>query len=142
MTRLILMSTLLLAELLHLGMPVRAAEPGGVVVIAHATVRRLDLLTLQRIYTGKTVEVDGVRVVPVNLASGPSRQRFLAEFLAREEDDYVGYWTVRRYVGKGTPPAELRLPSEVIDFVSRTPGAIGYVEESDVPRGMNVVLRR
>ena len=41
-------------------------------------------------------------------AHGPVRQRFLADFLDTEEDQYVGYWTVRRYVGKGTPPVELR----------------------------------
>jgi hypothetical protein len=141
MTRLILIMACLLAEILLVARPVLAADR-GVVLIAHASVHRLDLPTVRRIYTGKTVEVDGVRVVPVNLSAGPVRQRFLADFLDTEEDQYVGYWTVRRYVGKGTPPIELRQVSDVIEFVSRTPGAIGYLEEPDVPKGANVVLRR
>lgn len=129
------------APLLITGLPARAADR-IVVIVAHAAVRKLDAATVRRIFTGKTVEVDGLRVVPVNAAPGSGlRQRFLADYLETSEDDYLAYWTVRRYVGKGTPPTELRQPADIIDFVSRTPGAIGYLDEADVPRGMNVVLR-
>jgi ABC-type phosphate transport system substrate-binding protein len=119
----------------------QAAE--RVVVIAHANVHKLDLTTVQRIFTGKTIEVDGVRVLPANVAPNMvARQRFLSQYLQTDEDQYVAYWTVRRYVGKGTPPHEVKQTSEMIEFVSKTPGAIGYVDESDVPPGMNVVLRK
>lgn len=135
-----LAATAVAAELLLATGAAQAA--GAVVIVGHPSVRRLDLPTLRRIYTGKTVEVEGVRVTPVNAAPGqPLRQRFLADYLQTAEDDYVGYWTVRRYVGKGTPPAELRSAAEIAEFVARTPGAIGYLEESDVPRGLNVLLR-
>lgn len=114
-----------------------------VVVIGHPTVRKLDAATLQRIFTGKTIEVDGVRVQPVNAAPGlPVRQRFLSQYLQTDEDQYVGYWTVRRYVGKGTPPPEVKQPSEMIEMVGRTPGAIGYLDESDLVPGLNVLLRK
>lgn len=114
----------------------------AVVVVAHPGVRKLDLTLLQRIFTGKTVEVDGVRVVPLNVASGPVRQRFLTSYMNTTEDEYVAYWTVRRYVGKGAPPMELRQPAEILDYLNRTPGAIGYLDEADVPKGANIVLRR
>lgn len=114
-----------------------------VVVIGHPTVRKLDAATLQRIFTGKTIEVDGVKVQPVNAAPGlPVRQRFLSQYLQTDEDQYVGYWTVRRYVGKGTPPPEVKQPSEMIEMVGRTPGAIGYLDESDLVPGLNVLLRK
>lgn len=115
----------------------------GVVVIAHPTVHKMDLATVQRIFMGKAIEVDGVRVSPANgAATMPSRQRFLAQYLQTNEDQYVAYWTVRRYVGKGTPPHEVRQTAEMIDYVSKTPGAIGYIDEADLPPGMNVVLRK
>lgn len=115
----------------------------GVVVIAHPTVRKMDLATVQRIFTGKAIEVDGVRVSPANgAATMPSRQRFLAQYLQTDEDQYVAYWTVRRYVGKGTPPHEVRQTAEMIDYVSKTPGAVGYIDESELQPGMNVVLRK
>lgn len=114
-----------------------------VVVIAHAGVRKLDLPTVQRIYTGKAVEVDGARVVPVNAAPAlPLRQRFLSQYLQMDEDQYVAYWTVRRYVGKGTPPQEAKTTAEMIEAVNRTPGAIGYLAEDEVPANANVVLRK
>lgn len=115
----------------------------GVVVIAHATVHKMDLATVQRIFMGKAIEVDGVRVSPANgAATMPTRQRFLAQYLQTNEDQYMAYWTVRRYVGKGTPPHEVRQTAEMIDYVSKTPGAIGYVDEADLPPGLNVVLRK
>ena len=114
-----------------------------VVVIGNANVHKIDLDTLQRIYTGKVVEVDGVHVIPVNASTAmPLRQRFFSQYLQTDEDQYVAYWTVRRYVGKGTPPHEVSQKSEMIDFVEHTPGAIGYVDESDVQPGMNVILKR
>ncbi|HIV69508.1 MAG TPA: hypothetical protein H9903_01110 [Candidatus Aquabacterium excrementipullorum] len=114
-----------------------------IVVIGHANVRKLDQATLQRIFTGKTIEVDGVRVQPVNAAPGTAvRQRFLSQYLQTDEDQYVGYWTVRRYVGKGTPPPEVKQGAEMVDMVGKTPGAIGYIDEADLQPGMNVLLRK
>jgi hypothetical protein len=115
----------------------------GVVVVGHAGVRKLDLPTLQRIYTGRIIEVVGVPVNPVNLHAGQAlRQRFLADYLQQNEDAYLAYWTVRRYVGKGVPPRELNTVAEVISYVQNTPGAIAYLDESDVTSAMNVVLRK
>jgi ABC-type phosphate transport system substrate-binding protein len=115
----------------------------GVVVVANANVHKLDNATVQRIYTGKVIEVGGVAVAPVNLHAGqPVRQRFLSDYLQQSEDNYVAYWTVRRYVGKGVPPRELGSVAEVIAYVQNTPGAVAYLDEADVPASMNVVLRK
>jgi hypothetical protein len=120
-----------------------APTMAGVVVVAHANMHKLDLPTLQRIYTGKVIEVGGVSVAPVNLKAGqPLRQRFLADYLQQTDDAYVAYWTVRRYVGKGVPPRELPTVADVISYVQSTPGAVAYLDEADVPATMNVVLRK
>lgn len=124
---------------------VGAAVPAfaGVVVVGNANVHKLDNATVQRIYTGKVIEVGGVAISPVNLHAGqPVRQRFLADYLQQSEDNYLAYWTVRRYVGKGVPPRELGSVAEVIAYVQNTPGAVAYLEEADVPATMNVVLRK
>ena len=115
---------------------------GGVVVIGHASLTRLDAPTLERIYTGKIIEVEGVAVTAVNASSGSSiRNRFLQVFLNQDEDKYTAYWTVRRYIGKGASPRELPSSNEVINFVKSTPGAIGYIDEADVTPSMNVLLK-
>lgn len=124
-----------------------AVAPGlaqaGVVVVAHAGVRKLDATQVQRIFTGRVVQLGDQVFSPVNYPPGnPLRQRFLNDYLQQDEDSYTAYWTVRRYVGKGVPPRELATTGEVILFVLNTPGAIGYMEETDVPPGMNIVATR
>ena len=137
-----LRTLLLLLTCLLCGLPVGAADADGLVVIAHPSVGRLDPSTVQRLYTGRAVEVAGTPVSVVNLATGhPLRDRFLTGLLGQDNDRYVAYWTVRRHVGKGVPPRDLRSSSEVIDFVQATPGGIGYIGTADLRPGLNVVLR-
>jgi hypothetical protein len=130
----------LLVALTLVASDVRAA--GGVVVIGDARLARLDAPTLERIYLGRVIEVDGIPVTAVNANSGSAvRARFLQAFVKRDDDSYVGYWNVRRYSGLGAPPRELSSSAEIINFVKSTPGAIGYIDEADVPPGVNVLLK-
>jgi hypothetical protein len=120
----------------------QAADDGAFAVIAHAGVARVDAGTLQRLYTGRAIEVGGMPVTVVNLAPGvPPRERFLWPVLNLDNDRYVAYWTVRRHVGKGVPPREFRSAAELIDYVQATPGAIGYVAAAELRPGLNVVYR-
>lgn len=128
---------------------VAAALMGGaqscaqsVVVVGHAGVRKLDSGTVLRIYTGRTVEVDGSAVTAINAPTGsPVRSRFLQNCLRQDEDRYTAHWTVRKYIGKGASPREIPRSADVLTFVSSTPGAIGYVDESDIDARANVLLR-
>ena len=109
----------------------------GVVVIGHPTVRQLDLETLEKIYTGKLIQLGNMYVVAVNADVGSSvRERFLRAFLKQDEGKYTAYWRVQ-----GKPPHELPRSIDVINFVNSTPGAIGYISESDLQPGVNVVLK-
>jgi ABC-type phosphate transport system substrate-binding protein len=97
---------------------------------------------LEKVYTGKVIEVNGIAVKPVNATTGSSvRNRFLQVYLNEDEDQYTAYWTVRRYIGKGASPRELTSSADVINFVKSTPGAIGYIDEVDVQPGVNVLLK-
>jgi hypothetical protein len=86
-----------------------APAAGGVVVIGDARLARLDAPTVERIYLGRVIEVDGVHVTAVNANSGTTlRNRFLQAYVKRDDDAYTGYWNVRRYSGLGAPPARCR----------------------------------
>ena len=81
--------------------------------------------------------------MPVNLAPGdPVRKQFLEVILGQSEEQYTGYWLVRRYVGKGAPPLELETVDALLRHVLATPGAVGYLPVSKVPPGTNVIFRR
>lgn len=114
-----------------------------VLVIGHPALSKTDKATLQRIYTGRAVSIGQQTVAPINLPPGnPVRDDFLQLCLDQNEEQYTGYWLVRRYVGKGAPPMELGSVEEVIRHVQVMPGAIGYVPASKLPRGANVIFRR
>jgi ABC-type phosphate transport system substrate-binding protein len=122
-------------------MPACADE--GVVVIANAPLRGMDAEAIKRVYSGRMVEHDGTALQPVQLSAGHAlRRRFATAVLQQSDEDHIAYWTVRRYIGKGAPPRELGSTAEVIGHVQRTPGAIGYIDASEVRPGMHVLLRR
>ncbi|MEO6623436.1 MAG: hypothetical protein ABIN37_01185 [Burkholderiaceae bacterium] len=114
----------------------------GVVVIGHANMRPLDKQTVEKIYTGKNIKVGDILVTAVNADVGSSlRERFLKAIIEKEEDSYTGRWLVMRTKGLGKPPKELPNAAAIINFVTTTPGAIGYVSEADLRPGLNIVFR-
>jgi hypothetical protein len=119
------------------------AEPcySRIVVIGDPAIGQLDSTTLGRVYTGRTVQVAGIQVKPFNLKAGDTRRSaFLRAVLQQSDDDYVAYWIVRHAIGKGNPPVEMDSPEAIIDAVTKSSGAIGYVDESDVIDGITILL--
>lgn len=113
-----------------------------VVVIASGALPKVDLPTLQRLYTGRIVNVGQQAATPLNLPAGdPLRKRFLEGVLGQTEEQYTGYWLVRRYVGKGAPPQEFATVDEMLRQLASTPGAVAYVPVSKVPSGANIIYR-
>lgn len=121
-----------------------AAAAGSLLVVAHLDTPALSEDTLQKVYLGKVVEVNGRPVIPVNLTKGNSlRKAFMETFLTQDDDKFIAYWTVRRYIGKGTPPVEFATIEQQLEFVRATPGAVGYVDESaDIKQGLRTLLKK
>ena len=122
--------------------PATAAD--ALVVVAHPDTPALNEDTLQKIYLGKIVKINGHPIIPVNLNRGSVlRMAFMQQVLAQDDDKFIAYWTVRRYIGKGSPPREFATVREQLEFVRATPGAVGYVDEStDNRRGVKTLLRK
>lgn len=137
------MKTTIKAVALAVSFVFSGAHAGEIVVIGNSNVPKMDAATIQKVYTGKFISVAGVGVTPVGTRPGTAaRSRFLQEFLNQDEDKYTAYWTVRRYIGKGAPPTDLASAADVINYVQSTPGAVGYIDESELKQGMNVIARR
>lgn len=115
----------------------------ALVVIGHSSLQKTDLATVQRLYSGRIVSLNQQLATPLNLLPGdPLRQQFLSSVLGQSEEQYTGYWLVRRYVGKGAPPQEVASPEEIIRIIDSTPGALGYIPLSKAPPWANVIFRR
>lgn len=121
-----------------------AAVPARLLVVAHPDTPPIDEDTLQRIYLGKVVEVAGRPIIPVNLAKGnAARKQFMEQVLSQDDDKFIAYWTVRRYIGKGSPPREFASADQQLEYLMNTPGAIGYLEEgAELKPGLKTILRK
>jgi hypothetical protein len=121
----------------------RHAWSQNIAVIGHAALPKIDAVTVQKVYTGKIVEISGQPITVINLVPGHAlRNRFLATFLDQDEEKYAAYWTVRRFIGKGTPPKELASSAEMVEFVQSHSGAIGYIDAAELPQGVNLLNKK
>jgi len=80
---------------------------------------------------------------PVDLPSdSPVRRRFAQEVLGRSTAAVRSYWNQIIFSGRGTPPPELDSDQEVIRFVLKHSGAIGYVSGGADVSGAKVISVR
>lgn len=86
---------------------------------------------------------DGIIIQPVDLEPNSSvRQRYSIDVLGRSIDAVRSYWQQMIFSGRELPPAELPGDEDVVSFVARTPGAIGYVSPAVPLKGVKIVALR
>jgi TonB family protein len=82
---------------------------------------------------------DGTHVEPVLEKSGPVHETFLKEYLSRTDDDLQTYYRVLVFTGRGSMPKELGSDAEVVAYVARTRGAVGYVSTASSAEGVKTL---
>ncbi|MFZ2491158.1 MAG: hypothetical protein WA208_06720 [Thermoanaerobaculia bacterium] len=122
-------ATILLVAVAMLLLPV-ASSAATIVINSEVKTPVLDAENLERIYLGKkTLWESGQRIVPVLLnEDSPTSKQFLQNVLEKSVSQYRAYWKSRLFSGGGAVPKTFRSTEEVVDFVAKTPGAIGVVE--------------
>jgi len=75
---------------------------------------------------------DGTHVEPVLEKDGPVHQAFLHEYLGGTDDDLQNYYRALVFSGRGSMPKQLGSDAEVVAYVARTKGAIGYVSAETI----------
>src|ERR1700685_608628 len=70
---------------------------------------------------------DATHVEPVLEKDGPVHQAFLHEYLGGTDFDLESYYRALVFSGRGSMPKQLGSDAEVVAYVARTKGAIGYV---------------
>ena len=85
----------------------------------------------------------GAAAHPVNLpASSKLREGFTYEMFGQSVKDQAAYWNERYFHGTRPPPT-VASEEAVLLFVARTPGALGYVQESataELPEGVRRLM--
>lgn len=111
------------------------AEAAELVVVTHLGVT-LSADDLKDVYIGQMQMAGATRLVPVD--NGAAQEAFLARVVRMEVGRYNTAWIKKAFRDGVTAPALKAGDTEVLDFVRRTPGAVGYVRV--VPAGVNVVV--
>lgn len=84
---------------------------------------------------------DGSSSKPVNQTAGSApREPFEKTVLGKSPSQVKAYWSRLIFTGKAVPIDELKSDQEVVQFVSATPGAIGYVDSSSISDKVKVIL--
>jgi ABC-type phosphate transport system substrate-binding protein len=80
---------------------------------------------------------------PADLApDSPTRRAFTREVLNRSVEAVKGYWQQRIFSGRDVPPPEFQRDDEVVQFVLKHEGGIGYVSGNANVDGCRVVAVR
>lgn len=84
---------------------------------------------------------DGGRAVPVDQKmTAAVRVQFSEAVLGKSIADVESYWNGQVFAGKDSPPTTLASDDEVLAFVRRTPGAVGYVSAAAATSGVTVIV--
>ena len=84
---------------------------------------------------------EGETIHPVDLASeSPVRKTFTEYVLRRSVSAVKTYWQQRIFSGRDVPPPELDDDDQVVNYVLKHEGAIGYVSTSANLHGAKIVL--
>ncbi len=139
-------TVLLLALLLTLLPGLAAADrynPGFLVVVhADNPAISIERSELSGMFLGKRGEWDeGGEVRVVDQTTGSAARKAFTELIHQRNVAAVeSYWQRVHYAGRDVPPPEVLSDGEVLDFVRRDPGAVGYVDPSTaIDAGVRVV---
>jgi hypothetical protein len=97
-----------------------------VYVVTHSSVQ-ISSHDVRPVFLGDKQFAGTVKLVPIDNA--PRQQEFLARALRIDGTKYNLVWTKKAFREGLNPPPMKSGDAEVIDFVKRTPGAVGYVSE-------------
>jgi ABC-type phosphate transport system substrate-binding protein len=120
------------------------SQAGGLLIITSTQVSEsaISVEQLADIYTlKKTFWADGMQVVPVNReASSAEREKFSEAVFNISSQELAEYLNRLRFQGK-LPPLIQTSNQAVLGFVRSVPGAIGYINASQIPPGIKVLIR-
>jgi ABC-type phosphate transport system substrate-binding protein len=118
---------------------------GQVLVIANPTVAVAEVsrTELRDIFTGASSSLKGgAQVTPVLLKQGPVHDEFLNLYIGKTDTGFRAGWRSILFSGQGTMPRTLGSDAAVVEYVTRTPGAIGYIAAATPHSGVKILVVR
>ena len=123
-----------LITLLFSGTFYASANARELVIIANKDypLNSISASVVKNIYLGEKTAEGGVKIKPMEQRDEAIKKRFIEKIMGSSVDGYKAYW-IKKFFQEGvTPPTAKGTPSEIIQAISQTSGAIGYVWEDDL----------
>jgi hypothetical protein len=114
-----------------------------IVVIANRSVHSAEIsdTDLRDVFTGAVVDLPGgERVMPVLLKGGPAHEVFLGRYFGKSDAAFRADWRRLVFSGRSTMPRTVDSEAAMVQYVARTPGAIGYISETASHQDVNVLV--
>ena len=112
-----------------------------VLIIANNSVSQesLNKEELQNIFLGKTVKWPDNTGIQFVTTETDAHEEFLKMYINRSSSQFRNYWRKMVFTGKGRKPKAFKNDAEIIQFVSETSGAIGYVGTDAALKNVKVI---
>ena len=94
---------------------------------------------IRTVFLGETNRLGGAHVEPVFQKGGQAHEALLKEYLRQSDAELQAYYRALVVTGRGSMPKELGSEREVVAYVSKTKGAIGYVGIDAQVEGVRVL---
>jgi ABC-type phosphate transport system substrate-binding protein len=99
-----------------------------VIANSHLKVSQVSADDLKSIFlVTKTSLTSSGHIEPVLLKSGAAHQAFVRQYIGKTAPTLENYYRSLVFTGKGAMPKMLSSDEEVVEYVAKTKGAIGYV---------------
>jgi ABC-type phosphate transport system substrate-binding protein len=114
------------------------------VVIANNSVKATDVSKsdLREVFTGGSASLAGSRVTPVMQKSGSAHAAFLVDYVGKTDAALGATWRSLVFSGQASMPKSVDSDAAMVEYVARTPGAIGYVGKGSPHEGVKVLVVR
>lgn len=136
MSRVLLRISILGAVAALLTAGLSAGETASFSIIVHPSnsVGAMKTAEVSRLFLRQSTRWEsGQRALPVNLvAQSPLRQRFTREINQKSLAAEKAYWQRQIFSGRAVPPLEVASEDDVLDYVAKNPGAVGYVSRGRI----------
>lgn len=102
--------------------------PDFVIITAEATpIERMTLAQLRSLYLKRLDRLRGTRLTPLQLKEDNRHQQDFEGWLFGKHFDTTGHWIEERMRGGPHPPMRVSQRAEMLLYVARNPGFIGFL---------------
>jgi hypothetical protein len=117
------------------------AWAGGVKIIVNSSVSAVTISAddIKSIFLQEKNSLGSSLVEPVLLKSGPTHEAFLKRFVGKTDSTLLTLYRSLTFTGRGSMPKALDSDADVIAYVAKTKGAIGYISDSSRAAGVKTL---